>query len=231
MELIFVLVSPARPANVGAVARAMKTQGFAQLRIVDSVAHQDPEAGWVAHGAEELLAEASCFASADLALSDCDFVIATTARRRGCARDYWSPQQTLQQLESKATAIQRVALLFGCEESGLPNTLIDRADLLSCIPLAQPYPSLNLGQAAMVYAYALSPLKTLLSGAGQGRDDLTDSGEWQALKQRVATLQESLLNSEDQKLSEWLHDRLGLVEGRDIRMLHTLLNDIEKALL
>ncbi|GAA5216761.1 tRNA/rRNA methyltransferase [Corallincola platygyrae] len=239
MDVVFILVAPSRPANVGAVARAMKTQGFAQLRIVASEAHLDEEAHWVAHGAQELLAEATHYESAEQALSDCDLVVATTARRRGCVRDYWEPQQVQQQLAAKSEQLGRVAILFGCEESGLPNELIDQADLLSCIPLAQPQPSLNLAQAAMVYAFALAPLASLSNTAELDSVDLSRSstaedpqeqGQWLALKQRLAQLQNRLGNDDDAKLSEWLQDRLGLIEGRDIRMLHTLLSNIESAL-
>ena len=54
MQLHIVLVAPARPENVGAAARAMKTMGFTSLRIVDSEAHLQPAARWVAHGAGEI---------------------------------------------------------------------------------------------------------------------------------------------------------------------------------
>ena len=50
-----ILVSPARPENIGAAARAMKTMGFSQLRIVASDAWQDPAARRVAHGAEWMM--------------------------------------------------------------------------------------------------------------------------------------------------------------------------------
>ncbi|BCQ46882.1 hypothetical protein ERHA55_44090 [Erwinia rhapontici] len=50
MRFPFILVSPARAENVGAAARAMKTMGFSELRIVDSQAHLDPAARRVAHG-------------------------------------------------------------------------------------------------------------------------------------------------------------------------------------
>jgi len=50
MRLVIVLVGPARPENVGAAARAMKTMGFSVLRVVDSEAHLQPAARYVAHG-------------------------------------------------------------------------------------------------------------------------------------------------------------------------------------
>lgn len=36
MRVTIVLVAPARAENIGAAARAMKTMGFTDLRIVDS---------------------------------------------------------------------------------------------------------------------------------------------------------------------------------------------------
>lgn len=41
MRLTIILVAPARAENIGAAARAMKTMGFTQLRIVDSEAHSN----------------------------------------------------------------------------------------------------------------------------------------------------------------------------------------------
>jgi tRNA/rRNA methyltransferase len=42
MHLSIVLVAPARAENIGAAARAMKTMGFTDLRIVDSTATWSP---------------------------------------------------------------------------------------------------------------------------------------------------------------------------------------------
>ncbi|MFO5800223.1 TrmH family RNA methyltransferase, partial [Klebsiella pneumoniae] len=55
MRLTIILVGPARAENVGAAARAMKTMGFRELRIVDSEAHLAPPARWVAHGSGDIL--------------------------------------------------------------------------------------------------------------------------------------------------------------------------------
>ena len=43
---------------------------------------------------------------------------------------------------------------IGREDRGLEASEIDSCDLLSHIPLVNPYPSLNLGQSVMLYAYA-----------------------------------------------------------------------------
>lgn len=51
-----------------------------------------------------------------------------------------------------------MGILFGCEESGLSNAQLAQADLVSYLPLRVGYPSLNLGQAVMLYAYELTAL-------------------------------------------------------------------------
>jgi tRNA C32,U32 (ribose-2'-O)-methylase TrmJ len=62
MHLSIVLVAPARAENIGAAARAMKTMGFTDLRIVDSTAHLEPAARWVAHGSGDILDNITTYA-------------------------------------------------------------------------------------------------------------------------------------------------------------------------
>ncbi len=78
MRFPLILVSPARPENIGAAARAMKTMGFDELRIVNSQAHREPAARWVAHGAGEILDNATHWDSLAAALADIDFSVATS---------------------------------------------------------------------------------------------------------------------------------------------------------
>lgn len=228
MDIVFVLVAPARPANVGAAARALKTMGFSQLRVVASNAHLAAEAGYVAHGAEELLKSARHFDDLAAATADCDLLVATTARRRGCVRPYHPPQQLCALLAAQQQSVSRVALIFGCEESGLANEAIDAAHLLSAIPLAAPQPSLNLAQAVMIYAYALSELGAQTTSA-QLIPAQPAEASLQALRTKVARLLQAAEVANDAKLTEWLHDRLGLLADRDCRMLHTLTTDLLRA--
>ncbi len=161
----------------------------------------------------------------DRLLQDMDLVIATTARERGAKRRYLPPAALAQRLASMDEGVARVALLFGCEASGLPNRVLQQAQLWSYIPLAVDYPSLNLAQAVMVYAYALSGLARPRQ-APQPRAQ----GEREALRGRVEALLRGIDAEDDHKLSEWLFDTLALAGDRDVRMLHTLLSDLQRAL-
>jgi len=224
MQVHIILVSPARPENVGAAARAMKTMGFASLRIVESQAHLQPEAGWVAHGSGEILQNAQYFATLSDALADIDFTVATTARSRARFHYYCTPQELETQLTERQGWVNNEALVFGREDSGLTNEELELADLLTGVPMVADYPSLNLGQAVMVFCYQLSSLHQL----AQKEPVQAQAGQLEALRARVSRLLVNLDAQNDQKLGDWLHQRLGVLEQRDAAMLHTLLHDIEK---
>lgn len=226
MQLHIVLVAPARPENVGAAARAMKTMGFTSLRIVDSEAHLQPAARWVAHGAGEILDGVQTFATLEQALADVDFTVATTARSRARFHYYCTPPELLEQLSERRQWVGQTALVFGREDSGLTNEELALADLLTGVPMQADYPSLNLGQAVMVYCYQLASLM----GVSTSQETAASEGQLRALRHRADALLDTLDVGDDQKLRDWLHQRLGVLQQRDTAMLHTLLHDIEKKL-
>lgn len=226
MRFPLILVSPARPENVGAAARAMKTMGFDELRIVNSQAHLEPAARWVAHGAGDILDNVTHWDSLSAALADIDFSIATTARSRAKFRYYATPQQVEALLQEKQQWVKSAALVFGREDTGLTNEELELVDVLTGIPMVADYPSLNLGQAVMVYCYQLSALRQVAAS----QEMPADGHQLAALRQRVDRLLESLAVSDDQKLADWLAQRIGLLAQRDTAMLHRLLHDVEKKL-
>lgn len=227
MTFHIILVSPARPENVGAAARAMKTMGFSSLRIVDSDAYLQPPARWVAHGACDILDQAQHFATLSDALYDVDFTIATTARSRARYRYYCSPVVLFEQLKEKQEWLTNTALVFGREDSGLTNDELELADLLTGVSMVNDYPSLNLGQSVMVYCYQLSALVNQTDSIVKTSPDTV---QLHALKIRARQLLAELEVQNDQKLVDWINQRLGFLSQRDTAMLHTLVNDIEKKL-
>jgi tRNA C32,U32 (ribose-2'-O)-methylase TrmJ len=82
-SISIVLVKTSHPGNVGSVARAMKTMGLQDLRLVapkiQGIAEHD-EAVALASGAGDVLAGAKVFSSLPEALYDCQ-----RAYRRVCA--------------------------------------------------------------------------------------------------------------------------------------------------
>lgn len=231
MKLYFVLVAPARPANVGAAARAMKTMGFDAMRLVASRVHEEEEASWVAHGAQEILTQAEAFETLPKALADMDLVIATTARERGRYQHYLTPGEIREQIRSKPS-LNKVAIVFGCEESGLSNEQLAEVDLISYLPLKVSYPSLNLGQAIMLYAYEMSQLMDELNADGGAAvaENFDNAGQVRVLKSKTAELLGELGVSQDEKLHQWVMDRVPMLPQRDLNMLHLLCKDLARKL-
>ncbi|MFM5258431.1 tRNA/rRNA methyltransferase [Aeromonas veronii] len=229
MKLYFVLVAPARPANVGAAARAMKTMGFDAMRLVASRVHEEEEASWVAHGAQEILTQAEAFDTLPEALADMDLVIATTARERGRYQHYLTPGEIREQIRAKPS-LGKVAIVFGCEESGLSNEQLAEVDLISYLPLKVSYPSLNLGQAIMLYAYEMSQLVDELNAdsAAVVAENFDNAGQVRVLKSKTAELLGEIGVSQDEKLHQWVMDRVPMLPQRDLNMLHLLCKDLAR---
>lgn len=223
MEICFVLVRPAVPENVGACARALKTMGFAQLRVVGSEAHRDKRAHILAHGAGEILDDAREFADLPVALADIDFSVATSAKERHGRRFSLDVRELRANLCAKGDSVGRVAVVFGCEESGLSNAELALCDALSSIPIAAAYPSLNLGQAVMLYAYELAGLQS----APVPR---ADGDEWRALKQRLSALLPRLDVPAGGVLEQWVTERSAWLGHDDVRFMHMLCRHVEERL-
>ena len=77
-----VLCRPSHPGNIGAAARAMKTMGLADLRLVAPEKFPAPEAQWMATNAQDVLQNSTVHASLAEALADCVAAFALSARPR-----------------------------------------------------------------------------------------------------------------------------------------------------
>jgi tRNA/rRNA methyltransferase len=157
MRVRFVLSHPAVPENAGAAARALVTCGFSELALVGSDVHRDPRARYLAVGAETVLDAARVYPSLQDAVAGCDIVIATTARRRSRLRPILDSRSLGAFLAEKNDPDLYAALVFGSEQNGLSNEELLLCHVVATIPIAQPYPSLNLAQAVMIFAYELAP--------------------------------------------------------------------------
>jgi tRNA/rRNA methyltransferase len=150
----FVLVETSHPGNIGAVARAMKTMGFKDLVLVSprfENALSDPEAIAFASGALNVLDSAQIVSSIEEALYGCNYVAAISARLRHFSPPIASPRDFSHQIQANEGL--NVALVFGNERFGLPNAIVENANVLINIPANPEYSSLNLAQAVQVLAY------------------------------------------------------------------------------
>lgn len=156
-----VLSRPSHPGNIGAVARAMKTMGIAQLVLVRPKRYPAPEARAMASGALDVLEAARVCDDLDEALAGTKFSVALSARPRELSHRPLSAREAAIELVGAAQR-DEVAIVFGNETVGLANKEVMSCSCLARIPASEDYASLNLAQAVQVMAYeirmaALSP--------------------------------------------------------------------------
>src|SRR5215468_3671066 len=151
---IVILVEPQLGDNVGAAARAMANFGLSALRLVKPRDGWPNPRAWVAaSGADRILDVAELFATAEAAIADCTFVLATTARAHDQAKPVIGPEEAARLMAPRIRAGQRVGVLFGRERYGLENTEVALADRIVTLPVNPAFASLNLAQAVVVIAY------------------------------------------------------------------------------
>ncbi len=156
--LRWVLVETSHPGNVGSAARALKTMGFSDLRLISpkipGIA-EAPEALALASGAADILESSQESPTLESAVQDCPLVLGLTSRDREFGPPALNWQDARLLIKAALASKQKVALLFGPERTGLDNhhlSLCTHRVWLDANPL---YPSLNLAQAIMVCAFTL----------------------------------------------------------------------------
>ncbi|MGK7396773.1 MAG: tRNA/rRNA methyltransferase [Candidatus Cyclobacteriaceae bacterium M3_2C_046] len=220
--LHFILVEPAVPENIGASARAIKTMGFTSLRLVGPAEFSQGKARWVAHGSADILDQADVFDDLSTAVADLDFVIGTTAKKRSTKLNYFKADQLGELLRQKGTAINQVGLVFGREESGLTNQELRLCHIVTSIPLAAPFPSLNLSQAVMLYAYELAKAKLDLTQ----RQEVAHAAEWRVMDQEVKKLLQEYKIDKNPNLYYRILERLALIGQEDVHLILSLVSRV-----
>lgn len=154
-NISFVLVDTLETGNIGASARALKNCGFAQLELVRPRNFPSEEAGWFAHGAEDILSGVRVYPELASALKDKSLIIGTT-RRDGKRRGLTYPVREAVERIRQFSENNKVALLFGREDRGLKNAETAECTFMIRIPASTEHPSFNLAQAVLIIAYELS---------------------------------------------------------------------------
>lgn len=228
-----VLCRPSHPGNIGAAARAMKTMGLADLRLVAPMRYPAAEAQWMASNAGDVLEAAQLHEQLAPAIADCVTVYALSARPRE-----WSPRVR----DARAAAheaLERagegpVAFVFGNESAGLTNDELFACQTLVHVPANPVYSSLNLAQAVQVVAYELF----VAAGAGvpQPKDRLENAatvadleGLYGALD--AAAIESGFLDPEDPKRLRERWRRLfarAPLEREEVNILRGLLRKLQK---
>lgn len=147
------LVEPQDPLNIGSVVRVCRNTGFRDLRLLSPAQH-DPDrvtitapnsAAWIASHLN------TCTAWTD-AVAGRQRLYAFTARGREERQRRMRLGDLVDELASSDTTY---ALVFGREDHGLANEIVDRCDAFVTLETDIEYASYNLAQAVLLAAYAI----------------------------------------------------------------------------
>jgi tRNA/rRNA methyltransferase len=218
-----VLCRPSHPGNIGAAARAMKTMGLSDLRLVAPERYPAPEAQWMATHAVDVLEAAKVHGNLVEAIEDCVGAFAMSARPRE-----WSPQV----LDARAAAARAkelqgdVAFVFGNETAGLTNDEVFACQYLVHIPASLEFSSLNLAQAVQVIAYELFMTQAPAPAGGRSEKPATIAdleGLYAHLEE--AALETKFMASGSRLRERWrrLFSRVPAIEREEVNILRGLL--------
>jgi tRNA/rRNA methyltransferase len=229
-RLRVVLESTRNPLNLGAAARAMSNFGALRLRVVNPYEVAFREARSAVGAAADVLSGAEEFTTLAEAVADCGLVVGTTAIH------YRDLQHSVHRLDEGAALVRQymavapVAIIFGCEKTGLSNEDLAHCHWLIHIPTRDEHLSMNLGQAVAVTLYELSRLSAPLASLDQ-QDPVIGSELERLTKSLLNTLQLSgyatpaSLGATEEKVRRLLR-RMSL-NARDAELLLGMLRQID----
>ena len=149
-----VLVGTTHPGNIGATARAMKNMGILDLALVEPKEFPSDVATFRSKAAKDILEKASVHTSLEEAISECELVVATSARGRTVPWPVLNPREAAEEMH-KSSLNGKVAIVFGREDRGLTNEELGLCNFHVHIPSDPEYSSLNLSQAVQILAYEI----------------------------------------------------------------------------
>ena len=232
-NISFILIDTLESGNIGASARALKNLGFSRLELVRPGKFPSDEAGWFAHGAEDVLSNATVHQNLEDALKDKSVVIGTT-RRAGKKRGKVYPVREAAEKIRQLSVNNRVALLFGREDRGLTNEETAACSFMISIPASPENPSFNLAQALLIIAYELSCTSYGISPTAEVISNEELSNLFQRLRGilKMAGYEPKGIRDNEKEIMADLRRIIAraAITEREARMLHGVISQVEESL-
>ena len=187
-NISIVLYKPKYAGNIGSVARAAKNMGISNIIIVgadgfDREAMQQRST----HLAADVLDKIQYVQSVEDALGGFNYIVGTTARL-GKARGPFSSPRTIAQDVADISQKNKVALLFGPEDTGLANEELRLCHCVVTIPTSRELTSLNLSHAVMILCYEIFVASSPAACAKEATPKLALSSELEGMYGQIKTL-------------------------------------------
>ena len=224
MKTVFILVEPAVAGNIGSAARAIKVMGFRELWLVNPTNHLAEEAQWLAHASGEILENARIFNTLQEAAAETDLLVATSAKNRSTHQDFIKGATLKAFAEKKQPLINTLGIVFGREESGLTSSEMLLCDVATSVPMATTYPSLNLSQAVMLYAFLMQT-----TPEEQEHEIKQDNAPgFRRVKNNIMEIIKAAGFSNKHPILQRINERLSALSGKDMNLVHSVAMKIKE---
>jgi tRNA/rRNA methyltransferase len=231
-NISIVLYKPKYAGNVGSVARAAKNMGIRKIVVVGAADYDRGEMEQRStHLAADVLDQIQYVASIEEALGGFHYIVGTTARLGKARGPFVSPRAAAQQIADLSQK-NKIALLFGPEDTGLANDQLRLCHSVVTIPTSREFTSLNLSQAVMILCYEIFIASSVAATAAEATPKLALSSELEGMYGQIKDLLAKIgfLNPENPEY--WMLDlrrffsRAGLL-SREVKIIRGICRRME----
>jgi tRNA/rRNA methyltransferase len=187
-NISIVLYKPKYAGNIGSVARAAKNMGISNIIVVGKTEFDREEMQQRStHLATDVLDQIQYFERIDEALGEFNYIVGTTARLGKARGPFIAPRAAAQDIASISQK-NKVALLFGPEDTGLANEELCLCHAVVSIPTSREFTSLNLSHAVMVLCYEIFIASSAVTAVRGASPKLALSSELEGMYGQIKTL-------------------------------------------
>jgi tRNA/rRNA methyltransferase len=187
-NITIVLHKPKYAGNIGSVARAAKNMGINKIMVVGAAGFEREEMQQRStHLASDVLDQIQYCERIDEALGGFNYIVGTTARLGKARGPFISPRAAARDI-ADISQKNKVALLFGPEDTGLANEELRLCHAVVTIPTSREFTSLNLSHAVMILCYEIFIASPEAAVAAESSPKLARSEELEGMYGQIKTL-------------------------------------------
>jgi len=187
-NISIILYKPKYAGNVGAVARAAKNMGIVNIIVVGTNDFDREEMQQRStHLAVDVLDNIQYVENTADALGRFNYIVGTTARLGKARGPFITPREAAQDI-TDISQKNKVALLFGPEDTGLANDQLRLCNSVVTIPTSREFTSLNLSHAVMIICYEILIASSMATAATEVTPKLARSEELEGMYGQIKTL-------------------------------------------
>jgi len=187
-NISIVLYKPKYAGNIGSVARAAKNMGISNIIVAGAAGFDREEMQQRStHLAADVLDQIQYIERVDEALGGFHYIVGTTARLGKARGPFTSPRAAACDI-ADISQKNKVALLFGPEDTGLANEELRLCHAVVTIPTSREFTSLNLSHAVMILCYEIFTVSSAIATGAQATPRLARSEELEGMYGQIKTL-------------------------------------------